>query len=80
MIQYNSNKKGTSMKNKSKRINPHKTLQTIMAISSTVLLLGLAVRGASTFITQITPEYKIGASVVVVVLLAYAIWTRLASK
>ncbi len=52
-------------------------LQVIIALAALVIILGLAVKGASGYLGDITHDQKLLASVVIVVLLAYAIATGL---
>jgi len=50
-------------------------LQVIIALLALMVILGLAVKGASGYLGDITADQKLIASVVIVVLLAYAIAT-----
>lgn len=50
-------------------------LQVIIALAALAIILGLAVKGAGLYLGDITPDQKLLASVVIVVLLAYAIAT-----
>ena len=50
-------------------------LQVIIALAALVIILGLAVKGASGYLGDITHDQKLIASIVVVILLAYCIAT-----
>lgn len=52
-------------------------LQVIIALLALMVILGLAVKGASGYLGDITADQKLIASVVIVVLLAYATATGL---
>lgn len=52
-------------------------LQVIIALLALMILLGLAVKGAGSYLSNIDDKEKLMAAVVIVVLLAYSIGTGL---